>query len=98
MAMDTEEILLLAIPHSGPLAVESCLPFPEYGTVALPAEIIRLAKFDEPAVCQSERVTIIRIMTIKTPTARHMLQSISDILMHVKLSRRPVNRHALMAL
>ena len=67
MAMDAEAVHFFPIPFSGSLAMDSCLPVPEYGAVTLPAEIIRFFKRDELAVCQPQFVSVIRVMAVKTP-------------------------------
>ncbi len=65
--------------------------------MALSAQVIRLfERYDFP-VRKPERVTVIGIVAVKAPPARHVVQH--DVLMHhLELSGSPVYRHALVAL
>ena len=50
VAVDAEAVLFFTVPLAGPLAVDSRLPVPEDGAVALAAEVVGLLKGDEVAV------------------------------------------------
>jgi hypothetical protein len=97
MTVNAEKILFFAVPHPGSFTVETCLPLAEYGAVALPAEVVGFLEFYQLSIGESERIPVIRIVAVKTPSAGHVMQD--DILVHhLQFSRGPVDRHTLVAL
>ena len=97
MAVNAEEILFFAVPHPGLLAVQTGLPLAEYGAEALSAEVVGFLEFHQLSIGESERVPVVRIVAVKTPSAGHVMQD--DILVHhFQFSRGPVDRHTLVAL
>ena len=84
--------------HWPVLSCRGALPSsPQYSAVALAAEVIRLPKTDQFAVCEPEFVPVVGIMAVEAPSVRHVPQRylLMDLL---ELPRFSVGRHALMTL
>jgi hypothetical protein len=97
MAVYTEPVFLFAVPHPGPFPMESHFPITKHRPVALGTKIIRLLEAHHFAVCEPQGVPVVRVVAVKAPSARHMLQH--DLLVHLfKFPLFPVHRHPLMAL
>ncbi len=67
MTMDTKEILLVAVPVTGALAVNSGFPVSELVTVTLTAKTVRLGKVDQFAGNQPQLVAVLQVVAIGTP-------------------------------
>ena len=94
---DAEIVLFLAVPTPCPFAVEPVLPLPQDRSVALPAEVIGFLKLHDFAVGEPQGVPVVRVVTVKAPASRHVLED--DVLVHhLKFAGSPVDRHAGMTL
>ena len=97
VAAYAEIVLFLTVPAPGPFAVESVLPLPEDRAVALPAEVVGFFELDDLAVCESQGGPVVRVMAVKAPASRHVLEN--DVLMHhLEFAGGPVDRHVRMTL
>ena len=97
VAAYAEIVLFLTVPAPGPFAVESVLPLPKDRAMALSAEVVGLLKLHNFAVSEPQCVPVVRVMAVKAPASRHMLEN--DVLMHhLELAGGPVDRHAGMTL
>jgi hypothetical protein len=68
MAVNTEQVLFVSVPVSGPLAMYTYFPVTEFVTMALAAQPVRLGKVNQLTGNQPQLVTVNQVMAVSTPT------------------------------
>ena len=68
MTVHAKPVQFLAVPFAGPFAVDPRFPVPEYGAMALAAEVVGFFKGDEVTICQPQFVPVIRVVAVKAPS------------------------------
>jgi len=97
VAVDAKQVLFFSVPHAGPLSMESHFPIAKNRPMALGTEVIRLLETHNFAICKPQCVPVVRIVAVKTPSVRHVIQQ--NFLVHLfKFPWFSVHRHSLMAL
>ena len=67
VAMNTEQILFVTVPITGPLAMNPHLPVAELVSMALAAQPVRLGKINKISGDQPQLVPVDQVMAIRTP-------------------------------
>ncbi len=75
MAMNTQAVLFVAVPHAGPFSVQARLPLAQDRAVALAAEDIGFFKAYQLAIREPKFVPVIGIVAVETPAVRHVFQT-----------------------
>ena len=65
--MNAETVLFPAVPLAGSFAMDTGLPVPEDGAVALAAEVVGFLKGDRVAVGQPQPVPVVLIVAVQAP-------------------------------
>jgi hypothetical protein len=82
VAMHAKEILLLPIPCSGSLSVDSQSPIPVLRPVTLAAQLKGFVKSQQSSIRLSERIPLIGIVTGQTPPVLGIMIE-KDVIVHI---------------